>query len=195
MISVVRAQDDETLFPEEFKSGYFGGPVIRATRMHDEFALTAGARGGWIVNRSVVLGASAHYLVNSVSVATEVPDTVAVVDTTLDITVIYGGPEFEYINGSHRLLHYTVTMLVGAGLIEYKDYECSVCDEDADTDLDTDIFFVVEPSVNLMLNVAPMLRIGLGVSYRYTHDVELRNLDNADLSGVSGLLTVKIGRF
>jgi hypothetical protein len=193
------AQDDETLLPTEFRSGYFGGPVVKATTMSDEFALTVGARGGWVVNRSVVLGGSAHYLINSVTVETQVPDTVgsvdALIDTTFDIMVIYGGAEIEYVSESQKLLHYTAAMLVGAGLVEYKDYDCAVCEEDEDTDVDADIFFVVEPSVHAMLNVTPMLRIGLGASYRYAYDVEIRGVENEDLSGWSGVLTVKIGRF
>jgi hypothetical protein len=189
------AQDDETLLPKEFKSGYFAGPVIKATTMSEEFGLTVGARGGWVVNRSAVLGGSAHYLVNSVTVETQVPDTIAVVDTTFDITVVYGGAEVEYLGGAHRLLHYTASTLVGVGLVDYKEYDCTVCEEDEDTDLDGDIFFVIEPSVHVMLNVTPMLRIGLGVSYRYAYDVELKGVENADLSGLSGVLTAKIGRF
>lgn len=193
------AEDDETLLPKEFRSGYFGGPVIKATTMSEEFALTVGARGGWVVNRSIVLGGSAHYLVNNVTVETQVPDTIAamdaVIDTTFDITVIYGGAEVEYVSGTHKLLHYTAGTLVGVGLVEYKDYDCAVCEEDEDTDLDADIFFVVEPSVHLMLNVTPKLRIGLGASYRYAYDVELRGVENADLSDWSAVLTVKIGRF
>lgn len=189
---------DETLFPEEFKSGYFGGPVLKATSMHDEFGLVVGARGGWIVNRKFVLGASAHYLVNSIGIETTVPDTVALVDTTFDMMLIYGGPEFEYISESHKLLHYTFSTLIGAGVIDYKDFDCLACDEDEDSDLygdlDADVFFIVEPSVNIILNVTPMLRMGLGLSYRYVHDVELKGVKNEDLMGLSGVLTVKIGR-
>ena len=189
---------DETLFPEEFKSGYFGGPILKATYMHDEFGLLVGVRGGWIVNRKFVLGASAHYLVNSIGIETTVPDTVALVDTTFDMMLIYGGPEFEYISGSHKLIHYTFTTLIGAGVIDYKDFDCLVCDEEENADLyndlDADIFFIVEPSVNIMLNVTPMLRIGLGMSYRYVQDVELKGVRDEDLMGLSAVLTLKIGR-
>jgi hypothetical protein len=186
---------DETLFPEEFKSGYFGGPIVEATNISDEFGLMVGARGGWIVNRKVVLGASAHYLVNSIGIETTVPDTTAPVDTTLDMMLVYGGPEFEYISNSHNLLHWTATVLIGAGLIDYKGFPGTPCEEGENCDLDADIFFILEPSVNIMLNVTPMLRIGLGATYRYVEDVEIKGVKDEDLMGPSGILNVKIGRF
>ncbi len=189
---------DRTLFPEEFKSGYFAGPVLKATQMHDEFGLLVGARGGWIVNRKIVLGVSAHYLVNSIGIETTVPDTVALVDTTFDMVLAYGGAEFEYISESHKLIHYTVSTLIGAGVIDYKDFDCAVCDEDEDgdrySDLDPDVFFIIEPSVNIMMNITPMFRIGLGLSYRYVKDVEIKGVDDDDLKGLNGVLTAKIGR-
>ena len=186
---------DETLFPKEFKSGYFGGPVLKAGKMGEEFALLIGARGGWIINDKAVLGAGVHYLVNSIEVQTTVPDTIAPVDTTFDMEILYGGPEFEYISGSHNLVHYTVSVLVGAGVVRYKDFECAVCEDDQDTDVDADVFFIAEPSVNVVVNVTSMFRIGLGVSYRYIHDVELKGVNDKDLRGLSGVLTARVGRF
>jgi hypothetical protein len=186
---------DQTLFPEEFKSGYFGGPVLTATSISDEFGLMVGARGGWIVNRKIVLGAGVHYLVNSIGIETTVPDTIAPVDTTFDMMLVYGGPEFEYINKSHDLVHYTVSILIGAGMIDYKEFPPDACAEGEACDLDADVFFVVEPSVSIMLNVTSMFRIGLGLSYRYVQDVELKGIEDEELRGPSGILTAKIGRF
>jgi hypothetical protein len=145
-----------------------------------------------------VLGLSIHGLVNSIGIQTTVPDTIALVDTTFDMMLAYGGLEFEYVRDPHKLVHYTVSTLIGAGAIDYKDFDCAACDDagdNSDTDLDTDVFFVVEPSVNVMLNITPMFRIGLGVSYRYVQDVELKGVEDEDLKGFSGTLIAKIGRF
>ncbi len=53
----------------------------------------------------------------------------------------------------------------------------------------------VEPSVNIVVNITSMFRIGLGTIYRYIHDVELKGVNDKDLRGLSGVLTARIGRF
>jgi len=184
---------EETLFPKEFTSGYFGGLEVGVTEIGDEVGLVGGVRGGWIINHRAALGANVQMLINDIDFDTTVPDSTSPVDTTLSVMIIYGGAEFTYIHNPERLFHYTASLLVGAGAISYKDYECTLCGEESD--LDQDIFFVLEPELTVVVNISSMVRAALGFRYRYVYDVELRGVDNSDLTGASGTLTIKIGRF
>ena len=60
------AQADQTLTGPYIESGGFGAPVVKMTSMMDEFAVLLGGRGGWILNRTFVLGGGGYGLVNDV---------------------------------------------------------------------------------------------------------------------------------
>jgi hypothetical protein len=45
------------------------------------------------------------------------------------------------------------------------------------------------------VNVTGFFRVGLGASYRFVQDVDLVELRNEDVSGFSGVVTLKFGRF
>ena len=49
--------------------------------------------------------------------------------------------------------------------------------------------------VNIMLNVTPIFRIGVGASYRAVESLSLPELTNRDLSGWSGNIQFKFGKF
>lgn len=178
---------DETLFPGHFRNGYFGGLVVKLSSVNEQFGAIAGVRGGWMPKRSYSLGIGAYYLVNAVGVEN------AIADSTLDIVFGYAGPELEYVNRSHKLVHYTICVLAGPGFIEYKDYDpAEGKDEEA---MDMDLFFVFEPAVNIMLNVHPIARLGFSVSYRYVYGAELRGVEERKLRSPSAVVTLKFGRF
>ena len=104
---------------------------------------------------------------------------------TPDLTMRYGGVEFEYVFDPEEIVHFSVYTLLGMGNVEF-DY--------ANVDGD-DNFFVVEPAVNVLLNVTEFFRVGLGVGYRLATGVDLEGLEDADLSGIVATLTFKFGVF
>ncbi|MFZ1729098.1 MAG: hypothetical protein WBQ23_06980 [Bacteroidota bacterium] len=56
--------------------------------------------------------------------------------------------------------------------------------------------FVVEPAVNVELNVTEWFRISAGASYRFVSGLnELQGIEDKDLSGPSGSLSMKFGAF
>ena len=105
----------------------------------------------------------------------------------------YGGLELGYIAMSNRLIHLDFNALIAGGGVGYRN---SVFDDDWD---DCDEFekpvFVVEPTVNLMLNVSKHVRVGVGASYRYVTGLKDLVIENEDLTGGSISLNVKFGAF
>ena len=58
-----------------------------------------------------------------------------------------------------------------------------------------DVFFVLEPAVNIEINITSFLRIHLGAGYRFISGIEKYNFTNSDFSGPSGNFTLKFGMF
>lgn len=184
---------DRTLLPERFTSGYYAGPTFSVTNFADQVGLFVGGKGGWIVNRKFVVGASAALLVNTIDFNLEVPTQTSLVDTTLVASLYYGGAELGYLRSPENLFHYSLWLQIGVGLIGFKDYQCASCGEQSD--LDRDLFFIVEPRIDLNLNLTKMARVSLGMGWRYAYDLELRSVSNEDFCGPIGLLAVRVGRY
>lgn len=176
---------EEILINGDFESGGFGGPALKVTKINGEGAVLVGGRGGWIINHSFVLGGGGYGLVNDVSA--KIPDAV---NGFRLVDMGYGGLEMEYIAASDRLYHFSVGLLVGGGGVRYKDEHMM------DDHRVMDGFFVAEPSLHLNLNITRFFRIAAGASYRYINGVNNNGItSDADLSGVSAILTLKFGKF
>lgn len=164
---------ERTLIGAEFESGGFGAPVIKFSKMGGDFALFVGGRGGWIINHTFVLGAGGYGLANDIDLGTT---------QTRAIELGYGGLEFEYINSSDNLIHFTFYLLVGGGGL-------------SGPAVDEEAVFVFEPAVNGELNVTSYFRFNVGVGYRWVTGVDTSALGSADLSALCADLTFKFGAF
>jgi hypothetical protein len=159
-----------------FASGGFGGPVVKFSQLLDEFAVFAGARGGWIANHSFVVGGGVYTLVNTV-------DSPGLFEPISKF--IYGGFEVEYVAFWSEPVHFTIGTLVGAGRRFRTD----------EPDPDHDEVFVLEPAVGLEVNAARFLRIVTGFGYRYVSKETSGDLTNEDLRAFVASLTFKFGDF
>lgn len=176
---------EETLISGPIESGGFGGPVLKVGSFNGEAAILVGGRGGWIINHSFIIGGGGYGLANNVKAKVLGPYG----ERYLNFG--YGGLELEYVSNPDRLINYSFQTLIGAGGLGWRD-------EDIHTGMsnsDSDTFFIVEPGINATLNVTPYFRISGGVSYRYVSGVQSPASSNADLSGPSGVLTFRFGKF
>jgi len=182
------AQRNQTLIRGRVDSGGFGGPVVKFSSFNGDPAAFVGGRGGWILNfrdgQTFILGGGGYGLVSEHKTGT----ATVFEREPLYYNVGYGGFELEYINHTRRLIHAGGMVLIGGGAINYRDNQFDTYGKD-------DPFFVVEPGLHLELNVTDFFRIAGGASYRFTTGVSLDQLDDDDLSGPSGMLTFKFGKF
>lgn len=177
------AQRTETLVGSRHQNGGFGGPVMKVGELLGDPVLFLGGRGAWVAGRTFALGGGGYGLVNDNLAA---PVTIGGRPTRLEMG--YGGLEMEYLHDSWRLAHLSVYTLMGGGAVRYRD-------RDRYDTLADDGFLVLEPGGNVNLNVTEFLRLGAGVTYRWTWGVELPGLQDRDLSGVNGVFTIRIGRY
>lgn len=176
---------EETLLKGKIESGGFGGPVVKFTEIKDEFGVFVGARGGWIINHTFVIGGGGYGLVNE---TIEMGTSAAGVPTFL--TMGYAGLELEYIKDSDRLTHFSILALIGGGGVD----ELEKGAEHSDS-FNGDAFFVFEPAVNLELNVTTFFRLCLSGSFRFIAGANFRDVRSEDLHGPSAALTLKFGKF
>jgi hypothetical protein len=171
---------EATVLGGHVENGAFGGPALKVTSVNGENAVLTGARGGWIVNHSFVLGVGAYGLVTNVKANTTDP-----VHQYVDMG--YGGLELEYVLRSNDLVHLSAGLLVGGGGMEYED--------DDRPDVSRLSFFVLEPSVSANLNVTRFFRVSAGVSYRYVTGLKSALSTDSDLSAPAAMVTFKFGKF
>lgn len=180
----------KTIFGNEpFTSGGFGAPVLKVTAINGQTSLFVGGRGGWVINKTFVIGGGGYGLVTHTPVSSL---------TSTSLQVGYGGGELEYILASDEAIHASFMMLIGAGGAQmHADSLDGGMNNWERGNLASTTFFVFEPQVNVELNLTRWFRIGAGVSYRYTNGasmtVQQATINDVSLRGVAGVLTLKFG--
>ncbi len=178
----------QTLLSSTIRHGGFGSPVYGVTTMNGQTVFLRGTRGAWIMNLSsehaLYLGLAGYRTRDKFEPADWLHDDIA----EPQLRVNYGGFELEYVNSSYRLVHMGLQLLIGSGDVRYDD-------RDLEVDTTRDSFFVIQPGANLMLNVTRWFRISGGAYYRYAGNVHLDGTSDSDLSGITGILALRFGRF
>ena len=64
-----------------------------------------------------------------------------------------------------------------------------------DDEVDSDVFWYLEPGGNLEFNISRSFRLDLGVSKRFTQDLDLINTDSDEFENLNYYITLKIGGF
>ncbi len=173
--------EDETLFRTKPRVGAFLSPTIKFSEINDQAAVLIGGSAGFILNRNFVIGGAGYGLVNEVE--GNMPERRL-------LQFGYGGLLLGYINRSRKLVHLSLHSLIGGGGLcwrtrYYNDWY--------------DALFVIEPGVDVMVNVTKSFRIGLGGSYRFVYGEDYARLvagvGNEEIRGPALSLTFKFGRF
>ena len=163
----IKAQD-KTLISGEIESGGYGGPLLQVGQVYGESGILVGGQGGWIINHRFVIGGKGYGLANAIDIEGS---------QNLKLEFGCGGALLEYIINSDQMLHYSIQSMIGAGNIRFavKDHE----DNHDNVNYNDDVFFVLEPGVNVILNVSKGLRVGAGATYRYVSGVEYEKISNS----------------
>jgi len=179
------AQEEETLLKGTIESGGFGGPVVKLGSFNSESGVLVGGRGGWIINHTFILGGGGYGLVNNVRARFLGPRGERY------LAFGYGGLELEYVPQWNEIVHVSFMMLIGGGGVGWRDTQAEAVPREEESDA----FFILEPAANVTLNVTPHFRLSVGLSYRYITGVNSTASSNSGLSGPSGVLTFRFGKF
>lgn len=139
-------------------------------------ALMGGLKVGGLLNDRLALGLAARTVLDSVE--TESPFLQDIENTDF----WYGGFYTEYVFNPDNLVYLSLDLTLGGGQLNVKR---SAGGEESST------LFVAEPGVNAMINVTETFMIGLGAHYRFIQNVDVRDLEDGDLSGVLGTVFLR----
>jgi hypothetical protein len=205
LTGTVRAQSTEesmrTLFGSEhdLHHGGWGAPMAAYTRIMDQHALLVGARGGWIIDHRFTLGIAGFGLVTPVENAAYDAHLIAdgfAPQWKSRFQTGYGGLLIEPIIAYRSPVHISLPVLIGAGGCGYQTHTGLQQDLDpyAYND-DFEAFFVLEPGIDLEMNLVKIVKLGLGASYRYTSDILLPATAKDALRGFNASISIKVGVF
>ena len=166
------------------RDGFVFAPDFRVTEIDHETSGLVGAYGGYVFDGRLLVGAGGYWQANS----------------TDGSHLTYGGPVFEWRLFTDRTVGVNLHGLVGAGwryfdnahFAYYGDGGFGYRGPQRGLRYSTpygyynEAFFVAEPEVQVVVRFAPSARLQGGVGYRAT--------SASDASGVSGSISVQIGR-
>ncbi len=187
--STRKRKDDEirTLIEKSDDIGGYGGLSVLYSQIDAKDAFVFGARGGLIMGHIFTLGIAGTGFIND-----------SHLDNTLDRNVSlaggYGGMFFEPIIFPKFPVHISVPVLIGIGGVAYTSVEVREWENDYFVE-DSETFLVVEPGIEMEMNLTRFFRFSMGAYYRYTSEIELLNTDKDVLNGFSFGVNFKFGKF
>ena len=192
------AQDDyeipvkptKTLLGNGTKVRGFGSLDIRMTEFKDELGLLLGAHGGIILNNHFVIGLGGYGLSSNYRFEA---------GESLEDYYLYGGYGGLILGGifsPKEVVHIYTPVLIGAGGMEVRDHNLlNSFHVPPFGYVENSAFFVVEPGLEVEINITRFFKLGIGASYRFISETDLELVSNKDLSGFSGGLSLKFGKF
>ena len=180
----------KTLLGRNRSGGGYGAFTAGYSVIDDKHAVLFGGRFGWIASHSIGVGIGATGFINEFHYEPSL-------DREVFLAGGYGGLYIEGILLPRSPIHLSFPVLFGAGGISYVSKE-----SDMNNNLieDSEAFLMIEPAVELELNLTRFFRFAIGASYRFptSFDVGLSGTPttNAEsIKGMSYMVTFKFGKF
>ncbi|MDD4143699.1 MAG: hypothetical protein PHN68_03590 [Prolixibacteraceae bacterium] len=173
--------------------GFYVAGAAGYSQIESNDALIIGSRAGLIFNHSIAVGLAGYGFFNNLGgyhwpVGTE---------AWYSLSGGYGGIFIEPIIAGSKPVHVSFPVLFGmggAGLVRVTGN--STWEDPFNISLpENDIFFIVEPAMDVELNLTNFLRTALSLSYRFTSNVELTGKAPDVLKGWHLGLIFKLGKF
>jgi hypothetical protein len=182
----------QTIMGKNNSVGGYGAITVQYTQLEDRDAFVFGARGALVMGHMMSIGLAGSGFFNDV----QYDDA-----SGLDISYAggYGGFFFEPMIMPKYPVHVSFPILIGAGGLSVVSVDENENWDDNYKSEASDAFMVIEPGVEVELNVTRFFRFCVGAYYRYTSDVDIQdplfNVEKDVLRGFSGGVTVKFGKF
>ncbi|MBN1158733.1 MAG: hypothetical protein JXA61_05080 [Bacteroidales bacterium] len=185
--------DIRTLVGQYQAIGGYGGLYMQYTRIDDRDAFVFGARGGILLGHMMSLGLGGSGFFNDLQYSSDL-------GTDISLAGGYGGFFFEPILMPKLPVHVSFPVLVGVGGVSVVTVNNDEFWEDTFSSEASDAYMVIEPGIEVEVNVTRFFRFCIGGYYRYTSEVTIEYpLGNPIpydiLRGFSGGVTFKFGKF
>ena len=200
IVQIGFAQEDKIEKKDEMKTiftkdnlkvtGGYLAPDIKVGYVHEDISMFVGGKIGFTLNNKFSIGLAGYGLVSN-------SNFYIIQITTPELVYVdmrYGGLSMEYTLFSNKKIHFTIPVVLGVG-------NTFIYEDDGDyfnryfIEIESSAAFVVEPGVNMELNLFKFLRIDIGASYRLVSGTDLEYLTDDDLSDLAFNATFKFGFF
>jgi hypothetical protein len=180
----------KTLLGRNREGGAYGAFTAGYSVIDNNHAVLLGGRFGWLASHSVGIGFGATGFINEFHYEPSLGRDASLAGG-------YGGLYIEPILFPRFPLHLSFPVLFGAGGISYVSKE-----ESQNNNLieDSEAFLLVEPGVEMELNLTRFCRLAFGTTYRLptSFDVGLAGTPKANAESIKGwsyTISLKFGRF
>ena len=171
----------QTLFGFDSKITGYGSLNSKFTRLNGKDAVLIGGYGGVIFNGYFYFGIGAYGLVSTSQFSGTYPEQ------NLDMHMGYTGLMMGFNVMPKKVVHFSAPLFLGVGNLELEHHDVFV---------ENSAFLLIEPGLQLELNIVRFMKIGVGAGYRMVHSTNLRNpITDDDLSYWSGNFTMVFGKF
>ncbi|MEM9051254.1 MAG: hypothetical protein AAGC47_04290 [Bacteroidota bacterium] len=189
-----RNRNVQTLFSSD---GGFGGHLsinAKGTEIYNESALLVGTELVFTLNHSLNIGVAGYGMPTRVEYQ---PSTDLSPRDDLFLELGYGGLFFEPVFFDEKLVHLTLPIIIGGGWAGVSNFDYFDINDDYDSVYlsDESLFFMIEPGVNLEVNLARNVRFTLGGSYRFVNGSDIENVSDDDLGGLALGAGIRVGWF
>jgi hypothetical protein len=190
-----KSDEMQTIFgnsDHKISHGGYAAISVGYTQIDGEDVMTLGAHAGWLIDHHVTIGLAGNALMNSVYLDGYWPDKGGYY-----LVGGYGGFFVEPVIAPNFPVHISLPILIGGGGLTLNDqtWHDYQWENNEFTPYDYDAFFVIEPEVEIELNVVKFFRVAFGASYRYTSDIHMAKVPKDLMNGFNGSVTFKFGKF
>jgi len=189
------SNDIKTLFSRGAKIRGYGALDVKYSEVYKDNSMLVGAHGGIIVNQHFILGLGAYGL-SSVNRFDGIDP-----NEELYLYGGYGGLMIGYTIAPKEVIHISFPVLIAGGGFQVSDrnYFNEYANDEIrlDHEIERSTALVIEPGVEIEINITKFFRLGIGGSYRMVKGVSLErnNITNNDLSNWSTHASLKFGKF
>ncbi len=182
-------KDDEikTLLGKSNTIGGYGAISVLYSQIDAKDAFIFGARGCVIMSHIFSMGIGGAGFVNDSQLDNSLGKDVSLAGG-------YGGLFFEPIIFPMFPVHISIPVLIGIGGVAYTSIDRYDWNDEYLVE-DSESFLVVEPGLELEMNVTRYFRLSMGGYYRYTSGIDLLNTESDVLNGFSFGVNFKFGKF
>jgi len=196
--------EQQTLLGGNVSLSGYGGPSVIISDVNGSLVPIVGGIGAGVFDGHLIIGGGGYGMPNMMSLGIHSIAAGAggtTISRELQLGFGFGGADIGWVFMPDELVHYCLHLLVGAGAAEVNYYPTEPGDTQSGSspammdNLESNGFFVVQPSVVAELNVATFCRIEGGIAYRRVIGVMSKYFGDDDLSSLAVILTVKFGWF
>lgn len=163
------------------KLGFFVAPQYGITQLDGSLTSLFHVRGGLIFGDKLSLGGFYNVSLNQVR-----PQSELLQNIYMDYWTLGGFAEYSLL--SKKMFHLSFPVYFGYG-------EVQMDNEQGDAGLGEANFFKIEPSAVLEINMHKYVRFNIGAGYRLISNMNYRNFNQSDISGLNGYVGFKFGIF